>query len=62
MRLYQNSKGLVSDSKRQLAFAKLAPGASPVAPVWEVRYYYEAAGKDTVLKAAMAFKEHADAK
>ena len=60
VRLYQNSRGLVSDSKKQLAFAESAPGASPVAPVHEVRFYYDAAGKDAVMEAAKAAKEYAD--
>ncbi|MCP3420570.1 hypothetical protein [Nocardioides pinisoli] len=60
VRLYQNSKGLVSDSKKQLDFATGAPGASPVAPVHEVRFYYDAAGKNAVLEAAKAATQYAN--
>lgn len=61
VRLYQNSAGLISDSRPQYGFALTLPGAEPEGGMHpKVRYYYSNSSVDTVLEAARAFKEFAD--
>jgi len=59
--LYQNSSGLVSDSRPQLAFASTVAGAAVPSGVHPaVRYTYAHATVTVVLAAVMAFRGWAD--
>ena len=59
--LYQNSSGLVSDSKPQLTFAKTVAGAEVPRGVHPtVRYTYAHAKVVAVLDAVAAFRSWAD--
>lgn len=61
VRLYQNSAGLVSDSKPQTEFARRLPAATPEeATHSRVRFYYDQTDIAAVLQVAEAFKGFAD--
>ena len=61
VRLYQNSAGLISDSKPQLEFATRLKGAEVEGGVHpKVRFYYEDSSVADVVEAARRFKSLAD--
>lgn len=61
VRLYQNSAGLISDSRPQLEFARRLDGAEPEGSVHpKVRFYYANSSVPTVLAVARQFRDFAD--